>query len=142
MVSSRTQSPRPRDASNLRHNGYVLVLDGISSTRTDRVQYGLQSAFSEIERLSHEVTGNGNPITMNLSTRYKVKGVGIEKQIDSVITIKHDAQGKIELVEDKWDGKLPDSAFANVSTVDLHTFLSKVVCSQAFTDVSSGLPPS
>lgn len=38
--------------------------------------YGLQSAFSSIERLHYQVTGNGNPITMDLSTKYKVKGLG------------------------------------------------------------------
>ena len=78
-------------------------------------KYGLQSAFSEIERLSHEVTGSGNPISMNLSTRYVVKGIGKEQKIDSVILIHHDGNGKIEKVEDKWDGKLPDSTISNVS---------------------------
>jgi hypothetical protein len=45
--------------------------------------YGLQSAFSEIERLGHEVTGAGEPIRMDLKTRYKVKGVGKEQVIES-----------------------------------------------------------
>lgn len=45
--------------------------------------YGLQTAFSEIERLGHEVTGAGNPITMDLKTRYKVKGIGKEQVIES-----------------------------------------------------------
>ncbi|GAB7340255.1 hypothetical protein MBLNU457_6718t2 [Dothideomycetes sp. NU457] len=75
--------------------------------------YGLQSAFSEIERLSHEVTSSGNPISMNLSTRYVVKGIGKEQKIDSVILIHHDGNGKIEKVEDKWNGELPDSSISN-----------------------------
>jgi hypothetical protein len=45
--------------------------------------YGLQTAFSEIERLHHSVTSAGNPITMDLKTRYKVKGIGKEAVIES-----------------------------------------------------------
>lgn len=78
--------------------------------------YGLQTAFSEIERLHHEVTSAGNPIGMDLRTRYVVKAIGKEQTIDSKINIFYDkASGKITKVEDKWDGKLPDSAFVNVS---------------------------
>ncbi|KAB8337274.1 hypothetical protein FH972_021575 [Carpinus fangiana] len=76
--------------------------------------YGLQSAFSEIERLSHEVTSSGNPITMDMKTRYVVKGIGKEVTIASKINIFVDeATGKISKVEDKWDGKLPESGIAN-----------------------------
>ncbi|KAF2720157.1 hypothetical protein K431DRAFT_286006 [Polychaeton citri CBS 116435] len=76
--------------------------------------YGLQTAFSEIERLSHEVKDAGNPIVMDLKTRYKIKGVGSEKTIESVINIFVDeSTGKIEKVQDKWNGELPDGAFAN-----------------------------
>jgi len=74
--------------------------------------YGLQTAFSEIERLGHEVTSSGNPITMNLKTRYVVKGIGKEQTIQSVITIATDSQGKISKVEDKWDGKLPEGSIS------------------------------
>ncbi|MCJ1274818.1 hypothetical protein MMC21_002616 [Puttea exsequens] len=78
--------------------------------------YGLQAAFSEIERLHHEVTSAGNPIAMDLRTRYVVKGINKEQTIDSKINIFYDkATGKITKVEDKWDGKLPDSSFQNVS---------------------------
>lgn len=78
--------------------------------------YGLQTAFSEIERLHHEVKSNGNPIEMDLKTRYVVKGIGKEQTIQSLILIHTDASGeKIVKVEDKWDGKLPESSIANVS---------------------------
>ncbi|KAK3054098.1 hypothetical protein LTR09_004876 [Extremus antarcticus] len=70
--------------------------------------YGLQSAFSEIERLHHEVTSNGNPIEMDLKTRYVVKGIGKEQVIDSKIKVWTEGE-KIVRVEDKWDGKLPES---------------------------------
>jgi len=79
-------------------------------------EYGLQTAFSEIERLSHQVTSSGNPITMDLKTRYVVKGIGKEQTIASVIKIHTSADGsKIEKVQDMWDGELPDSSIKNVS---------------------------
>jgi hypothetical protein len=81
-------------------------------------QYGLQQAFSEIDRISYQVTGSGNPITMDLKTRYVVKGIGKEQTINSKINIFTTADGsKIEKVEDKWDGQLPDSAFKDVSSI-------------------------
>jgi hypothetical protein len=47
---------------------------------------------------------------------YKVKVIGKETTINSVVLIHIDeATGKISKVEDKWDGKLPDSSIANVS---------------------------
>lgn len=56
---------------------------------------------------------------MKMSTRYVVKGIGKEQTINSIIRIALDKQGKIEKVEDKWDGKLPESSIANVSFVQL-----------------------
>merc|ERR1712000_23755 len=77
--------------------------------------YGLKQAFSEIERLSYQVTSSGNPITMDLKTRYVVKGINKEQTINSVINIFITADGsKIEKVEDKWDGELPDSGIRDV----------------------------
>ncbi|KAG7008360.1 hypothetical protein G7Y79_00006g019800 [Physcia stellaris] len=76
--------------------------------------YGLQAVFKEIERLHHEVTDGGNPIGMDLKTRYVLKGLGKETTIASRINIFYDKDtGKITKVEDKWDGQLPDSSFAN-----------------------------
>jgi len=77
--------------------------------------YGLQTAFSEIERLNHEVKSSGNPIMMDLSQRYKVKGIGKEQTVNSVVEIHTDGE-KISKVADKWDGKLPDSNISNVSS--------------------------
>jgi hypothetical protein len=77
--------------------------------------YGLQSAFSEIERLHHSVKDAGNPILMDLKTRYVIKGIGKEQTIESLVAIHLDSQGKIQKVEDKWNGELPDGAIANVS---------------------------
>ncbi|KAG8531064.1 uncharacterized protein KY384_004421 [Bacidia gigantensis] len=76
--------------------------------------YGLQAAFSEIERLHHEVTSAGNPISMDLRTRYVIKGLKKEQTIDSKINIFYDKETqKITKVEDKWGGKLPDSSFSD-----------------------------
>ncbi|KAK6390255.1 hypothetical protein LTR95_019686, partial [Oleoguttula sp. CCFEE 5521] len=74
--------------------------------------YGLQTAFSAIERKHHEVTSSGNPIEMDMTTLYKVKGLGKETTIESKILI-HTKGDKIVKVEDKWDGKMPDSGIAN-----------------------------
>ena len=53
---------------------------------------------------------------MDLKTRYVVKGIGKEQTISSKVNIFYDKDsGKITKVEDKWDGQLPDSSFANVS---------------------------
>lgn len=79
--------------------------------------YGLQSAFSEIERLHHSVEDAGNPILLDLKTRYVVKGIGKEQTIQSLVAIHLDEQGKISKVEDKWDGKLPESGIANMSSI-------------------------
>ena len=78
--------------------------------------YGLQTAFSEIERLHHEVKSNGNPIEMDLKTRYVVKGIGKEQVINSKVNIYTDGE-MISKVEDKWDGKLPESGIADVSSI-------------------------
>ncbi|KAL3427776.1 hypothetical protein PVAG01_01285 [Phlyctema vagabunda] len=91
--------------------------------------YGLVAAFSEIERLSHNVTSAGNPISMDMKTRYKIKGVGTEKIIESAIKIHYDeTTGKITNVEDKWNNELPDGAFAkafrNANSVVVPAFVS------------------
>lgn len=96
--------------------------------------YGLQSAFSEIERLHYQVKDAGNPILMDLKTRYVVKGIGKEQTIESVVAIHTDDQGKISKVEDKWNGKLPEGAIANVRATR-HT--SKLL---SFANDITGLP--
>ena len=121
MQNLRIPLPKHKVASSMSHNGYGSPNNWISgSNLTLRPQYGLQSAFSEIERLHHEVTDGGNPIGMDLKTRYVVKGIGKEQIIDSKILIYYDkTSGKITKVQDKWDGQLPDSSFKNVSIEQL-----------------------
>lgn len=79
-------------------------------------QYGLQTAFSEIERVSHEVTSSGNPITMSLKMRYVVKGFNQETVIRSIVNISTDSAGMIIKVEDQWAGNLPKTSTTNVSS--------------------------
>jgi hypothetical protein len=53
---------------------------------------------------------------MDLKTRYVIKGIGKEQIISSVVTIQTTADGsKIEKLQDKWNGELPDSSITNVS---------------------------
>ena len=83
--------------------------------------YGLQAAFSEIKRLSLQVTSSGNPIEMDLKTMYKVKGLGTEQTIDSKVKIFTENE-KITRVEDRWNDELPDGAFKNVSMLSLRSW--------------------
>ena len=79
--------------------------------------------FSEIERQHHEVTSSGNPISVDLKTRYVVKGVGQEKIIASVLNIFLNDKGNITKLEDKWDGSLPESGIKNVSVLNPWSWL-------------------
>ena len=57
---------------------------------------------------------------MDLKTRYKVKGIGSEQVIESVIKIHTDTQGeRITKVEDRWNGNIPEGAFAKVGLFQL-----------------------
>jgi hypothetical protein len=75
--------------------------------------YGLQTVFSRIDRLDYQVTGAGNPISMDLVTRYTLRGVPVPKTIESKILIWYDeATGKIKEVQDQWGGDaLPEGEF-------------------------------
>jgi hypothetical protein len=75
--------------------------------------YGLVAAFSKIERLSHQVTSSGNPITMDLKTKYVVKGIGKEQTISSVVKI-YTENDRITRLEDRWNDQLPEGAIKNV----------------------------
>ena len=68
---------------------------------------------------------------MDMKTRYKVKGLGTEKVIESVIKIFTDEgnEEKISGVEDRWNGNIPEGAIATVRLTSLfnpffwiHTF--------------------
>jgi hypothetical protein len=66
---------------------------------------------------------------MDLKTRYKVKGLGVEKIIESVVKIYTDESGdRITQVEDRWDGNIPEGAFAKVGLILLNPFWWIDVC--------------
>jgi hypothetical protein len=112
MLSLKTLSPILRGESNIQPNGDKRTIL-FSGSDCSLHRYGLAAAFSEIERLSHQVTSAGNPIVMDLKTRYVVKGIGKEQTIDSVVKI-HTNGDRITKVEDRWNDQLPDGAFKNV----------------------------
>jgi hypothetical protein len=68
------------------------------------------------------VTSAGNPILLDLKTRYKVKGIGAETTIQSTVEIHTADDGRISMVVDKWNGKLPDGAFTQASWSQLCSF--------------------
>lgn len=63
-----------------------------------------------------QITSSGNPIELDLKTRYTVKGLGSSQTIDSKIKIWTEGEGesmRVKRVEDRWDDNLPDSTFKN-----------------------------
>jgi len=56
---------------------------------------------------------------MDLSTRYKLKGIGKQQIINSEVRIFLDAQGRIKEVQDRWNHTLPEG---RVATVGLLSF--------------------
>ncbi|UPK90989.1 hypothetical protein LCI18_001924 [Fusarium solani-melongenae] len=81
--------------------------------------YGLVALFSPIIIQSHEVTSSGDPISLRLSNKYVLKGLGTEKVMDSVVDIHVGPDGRISRVEDKWNDKLPQGPFATASLTPL-----------------------
>lgn len=51
-----------------------------------------------------------------MSNKYVVKGIKKEQIMNSVVRIFVGQDGKIEKVEDRWNGKLPEGAISDVST--------------------------
>ena len=79
--------------------------------------YGLAALFDPIQIQSHSVTSGGNPIEIRLSNKYTLKGVKVEKLIDSVVRVHVGNDGLIQQVEDRWNGQLPDGAISEVRGV-------------------------
>ncbi|KAH9216819.1 hypothetical protein DL95DRAFT_387331 [Leptodontidium sp. 2 PMI_412] len=94
--------------------------------------WGLKAAFSEIEQQHHLITSSSDPITLDLKTRYKVKGLGSEKVVESVVRIFTEEGGKegekIVGVEDRWNGRIPEgwvaTALRNLNSVVVPAFVS------------------
>ncbi|KAJ4420393.1 hypothetical protein N0V82_004382 [Gnomoniopsis sp. IMI 355080] len=75
--------------------------------------YGLPALFKPIQLQHHRVTNAGNPIELEMSNKYVVKGIKKEQIMNSVVRIHVGQDGKIEKVEDRWNGKLPEGAISD-----------------------------
>ncbi|RSL95328.1 hypothetical protein CDV31_013931 [Fusarium ambrosium] len=98
--------------------------------------YGLVALFSPITIQSHEVTSSGDPISLRLSNKYVLKGLGTEKVMDSVVNIHVGPDGRIEKVEDKWNDKLPQGPFATA------TDIARALDTQAFQKLNAVSVPA
>jgi hypothetical protein len=78
--------------------------------------YGLRQAFSEIDRLNHQVKDAGNPMLMDMRINYVVRGIDTKQMVQSVVAIYLDDEGKISKVEDRWDGKSSEGSISEVSS--------------------------
>ncbi|KAH9905470.1 hypothetical protein F4778DRAFT_779806 [Xylariomycetidae sp. FL2044] len=87
--------------------------------------YGLPALFDPIRIRSHRVTSAGNPIELDLSNAYVVKGIKKEQVIDSRVRIHVGADGRtIEKVEDRWNDELPEgTAFRKLNAVTVPAFV-------------------
>ena len=83
--------------------------------------YGLPALFDPIKLQSHKVIDAGNPIVLEMSNKYVVKGIKQEKVMDSIIRITLGADGKIDKVEDRWNDKLPEGSVSEVSSTSRST---------------------
>jgi hypothetical protein len=92
--------------------------------------------FRPIELLEHRVVSDKNPIEIEMRTRYTLKAVKKATEISSVVKIwvgdgtgsdlgvnekegvpnGEKDRGKIVRLEDRWDGKLPEGMFSEVSS--------------------------
>lgn len=110
----------------------AVFADGITTTRGRgewaAQWYGLPAIFNPIERVAHKVTSAGQPITMDLVTKYTVKGVKTEKTMESVIKVWVNDKGLIERLEDQWGGELTDGPIKNASIFSESSQLMEVSC--------------
>lgn len=79
--------------------------------------------FNPITIQSHRVTDGGNPISLELSNKYVLKGLGKEQLMNSVVRIWLAEDGRIDKVEDRWNDKLPEGGISEVSLF-FHVYLS------------------
>lgn len=88
--------------------------------------------LSEIEIQHHSVkdvpesnlVGFEDEVCYSLMT---IKGIGKEQVVNSVVVLHLDGEGKIQKVEDRWDGELDDGAIADVSISQLKHYSSYTV---------------
>ncbi|TLD18560.1 hypothetical protein PspLS_10216 [Pyricularia sp. CBS 133598] len=91
--------------------------------------YGLPAVFHPIKLQSHKVIDSGNPMRLEVSNKYVVRGIGKEQVINSVVEVfLNDQNGRIDKVLDKWNGKLPENvvvdAFRKLNAVTVPMFVT------------------
>ncbi|KAK3938075.1 hypothetical protein QBC46DRAFT_391115 [Diplogelasinospora grovesii] len=74
--------------------------------------YGLPAMFDPIELQKHKILSNGNPIELEITNKYTVKGMGEGQTMDSLVRIFVGDDGKIAKVEDKWNPSLPEGSIS------------------------------
>lgn len=72
------------------------------------------------------MTSSGNPIELDLSNKYVVKGIKKEQVMDSKVKIWIGSDGKIEKLEDRWNDKLPEGGISEVSWTPSSILMSLV----------------
>jgi hypothetical protein len=85
--------------------------------------YGLPALFHPIRLRSHTVVGAGNPIRLEASNEYVVRGIGKAQVISSVINVHVGDDGRIAKVQDRWNDKLPGGVIAEVCSCPFFLFL-------------------
>ncbi|KAF5867523.1 uncharacterized protein Bfra_010497 [Botrytis fragariae] len=93
--------------------------------------FGLKAVCTNIERLGHEVTSAGNPIEMDLKTKYVLKG-GMAQTVESKVSIwteEQGGEGKITKVQDAWNGNVPSEGFFVKALRNLNSVVVPVVVS-------------
>lgn len=79
--------------------------------------YALAQTFNPIKIQSHEVVSAVNPIEVKLHNRYTLLAINMPQEIHSLVKIWVDDKGKIDRVEDRWDGELPKGVLTKLSQV-------------------------
>ncbi|EPQ26971.1 uncharacterized protein PFL1_05606 [Pseudozyma flocculosa PF-1] len=76
--------------------------------------YGMPAAFSASELLKWRlVKSDADEVQYVQRQRYKIKLIGVEKEITSTVALQLDHEGKIKRFEDRWDHKpLPSGSIA------------------------------
>ncbi|KAI4866465.1 hypothetical protein F4820DRAFT_447000 [Hypoxylon rubiginosum] len=67
--------------------------------------YGLPAVFNPIRIQDHSVTSAGNPIELQLTNTYGLKGLNKEQTINSTVRIYIGRDQRIERVEDRWNAR-------------------------------------
>ncbi|KAH7165244.1 hypothetical protein EDB81DRAFT_754020 [Dactylonectria macrodidyma] len=86
--------------------------------------YGIPALCRDTQIQSHAVISAGNPIKLDLSNKYVVKGINKELTIDSAVRIYIDKDGKIDEVEDRWVANVPEQPTQELQTYSVGRILA------------------